>query len=114
MLITTHAGIVVNSDHIAYIALKRQEPEGGLFDTPGAENPPEGFKVLLFLAGGDSVVAATQVPEEAAQFLRRDIAHWWAEGNAALDVAHALQRHAEGAYYTRDGADQAVAPRNGG
>lgn len=100
MLITTHCGMVVNSDHVACIAMQKHlllegEPEGSATDGPR-------FKVLLCLANGMMIVAVRQLSETAARFLRIEIAKRWAEGCAELNVCETLHRHTEGAYYAQD------------
>ena len=97
MLITTHSGILVNARHVAFVAIRKCE-----------EKPPvpvcgkaQRYKVLLFLAGSETIVAADQLIRADAEFLRKDIAHHWAEGSALLDVATSLARRNEGAYYAK-------------
>lgn len=92
MLITTYAGLVVNSDHIAYIALKRCETTA--HDELDAPTLPTGalHKVLLCLAGGEHVVAATELSLTTAQRLRQKMEQHWSKGTATFDVTDALQR----------------------
>lgn len=105
MLITTYAGLVVNTDYVAYIALKRQGTEDSEASVAGETGAR--FKVLLCLANGDAIVAACGLAQDAARFLRQDLGHWWAEGNRAYDVNHALKRHQEGAYFALDATESA-------
>jgi hypothetical protein len=105
MLITTHAGLVVNSDHVACIVLRRH----GNHDLEAQQ----GYQVLLWLAHGNAIVAASRLTEQAARFLRQDIAFQWAEGARALDVHHSLARHTEGAYFALD-APQSAPTGEGG
>lgn len=100
MLITTHCGIVVNSDHIACVVMQKalltqEPPESTPADTPT-------FKVLLCMANGMTVVAARHLSETAARFLRQEIATRWTEGAPSVNVCEALTRHAEGAYYAEE------------
>lgn len=91
MLLTTYAGLVVNSDHIAYLALKRCESAAS-----DEQNAPSAtgtqHKVLLCLAGGEAVVAATDLAPDTAQRLRQEIAQQWTSGALTFDVTDALQR----------------------
>jgi hypothetical protein len=100
MLITTHTGLVVNSDHVAYIALKKHSIEDREAQASGDSTPR--FKVLLYLAEGDAVVAAALLTQEAATFLRQDIANSWTDGSPSFDVNHSLRRHLEGAYFASE------------
>lgn len=97
MLITTYAGLVVNSDYIAYVALKRCETTANR-DEPTAPIPEAEalHKVLLCLSGGDHIVAATELSPSVAQQLRQEIAHCWGAGATTFDVNSALQRLCEG------------------
>ena len=84
MLITTHNGILVNTSHIACVAIQRHVTDRN--------------KVILFLAGGDPIVVADKLTRADAEFLRKEIAHHWVEGSALLDVATSLAYRKEGAY----------------
>jgi hypothetical protein len=99
MLITTHSGILVNSLHVAFVALKKCTEEKPQVLATGDE--PR-HKVVLFLCGGDPIVAADRLTRGDAEFLRKDIAHHWSEGSALLDVATSLARRSEGAYYAEE------------
>ena len=93
MLITTYAGLVVNSDHIAYVALKRCETT--LHQDELNAPIPEAdalHKVLLCLGGGEHIVAATELSPSRAQRLRQEIAQRWSAGDVTFDVNSALQR----------------------
>lgn len=92
MLITTYAGLVVNSDHIMYIALKRCETAASDDLVPDSLPAATLHKVLLCLVGNTQVVAATELSYTTVQQLRREIAHRWAEGTAGFDVTEALKR----------------------
>ena len=105
MLIITHTGLVVHTDHVAYIALKQHGTEELEAQASGDVMPR--FKVLLCFANGESIVAASELTQEAAVFLRQDIAHQWAEGATSLDVRRSLERHQEGAYFALDGTQSA-------
>jgi hypothetical protein len=107
MLITTHNGILVNSRHVAFVALKKANGEKARPLESGREPL---HRVLLFLAGGEPVVAADGLTREDAEFLRKEIAHHWAEGSALLDVNTSLGQRREGAYY----AQEAIPPVKGG
>ena len=98
MLITTHSGILVNSRHVAFVALKKCEEKSQILASGEAPR----HKVILFLTGGDPIVAADGLTRDDAEFLRKDIAHHWAEGSALLDVVSSLARRNEGAYYAED------------
>jgi hypothetical protein len=99
MLITTHNGILVNARHVAFVALKKCSEEKVRHLESGREPL---HRVVLFLAGGEPVVAADGLTREDAEFLRKDIAHHWAEGSTLLDVATSLARRRAGAYYALD------------
>lgn len=99
MLITTHNGILVNTQYVAFVALKKCEQERPQI-LVSSEEPRH--KVVLFLIGGDPIVAADGLTREDAEFLRKDLAHHWAEGSALLDVATSLARRNEGAYYAEE------------
>jgi hypothetical protein len=105
MLITTHTGIVVNSNLVAYIPLKKHGKEAVETQISGDSAPR--FKVRLCFADGDSVVAAALLVQEAAEFLWKDIAHSGAEGSPSFDVNTSLRRHLDGAYFASDGAEHA-------
>lgn len=107
MLITTWSGITVNSDFVRYVALKRQESSELASEVSGLPNEADadGFKVLLCLEGEERVVLAAKLSRGAAEFLRKDLTHAWSEGHRTYAVEHALERHANGAYY----ASEAVA-----
>jgi hypothetical protein len=92
MLITTYVGLVVNSDHVAYITLKRCEIVANDETHPNPLSPATLHKVLLCLAGGDHVVAATELGLTTAQRLRQEMAQRWTEGAKAFNVTDALQR----------------------
>lgn len=92
MLITTQHGVLVNAAHIAFVALSRRGESRP--QTP-ATREERSHKVVLFLAGGDSLVAADRLTYSDAESLRKEIAHRWSEGSALLDVATALERHNE-------------------
>jgi hypothetical protein len=102
MLITTHNGILVNTGHVAFVALKRHAAERNEGPEPGS---PPLHKVLLFLAGGEPIVAADRLTRADAEFLRKEIAHHWAECTALLDVATSLARRREGAYYAEEATE---------
>lgn len=106
MLITTHSGVLVNANHIAFVALKKCGENKPQILASGEE--PR-HKVVLFLAGGDPIVAAEGLTRKDAEFLRKEIAHNWAEGSALLDVATSLARRNEGAYYAEE-APQTTTP----
>ena len=90
MLITTYAGIVVNSDHVAYLTYRRHQEEP---DAPSeAESKEKRFKLLLYLSNGDSVVAAVRLPEEEARSLRQTLTGRWAAGDRLVDVNVLLER----------------------
>jgi hypothetical protein len=100
MLITTRGGILVNTRYVAYVALKKYTEERP------AQTPAEPHhKVLLFLAGGDVVVAADRLTRGTAEFLRKEIAHHWSQGCALLDVKTSLTAHQNGGYYAEETAD---------
>jgi len=99
MLITTYNGILVNTRHVAFVALKKANGEKVRPLESGREPL---HRVLLFLAGGEPVVAADGLTREDAEFLRKEIAHHWAEGSALFDVATSLARRRAGAYYAED------------
>ncbi|MCX6378972.1 MAG: hypothetical protein NT023_05765 [Armatimonadetes bacterium] len=93
MLITTYNGVLVNANHVAFVALKKCGEERPQILASGEE--PR-HKVILFLAGGDPIVAADRLTRADAEFLRKEIAQNWAEGSALLDVATSLrERDAE-------------------
>ena len=48
------------------------------------------------------IVAADRLTRADAEFLRKEIAHHWAECTALLDVATSLARRREGAYYAEE------------
>jgi hypothetical protein len=104
MLITTYAGLVVNTDHVACIVLRRHGND---------LEAQQGYQVLLWLTHGNAIVAASGLSEQAARFLRKDIAFQWAEGAKTLDVHHSLARHTEGAYFALD-APQSAPTGEGG
>lgn len=106
MLITTHNGILVNTRHVAFVALKKCSEEKPQILVSG-DTPRH--KVILFLATGDPIVAADRLSRADAEFLRKDIAQNWAEGSALLDVATSLARRNEGAYYAEE-APQTTTP----
>ena len=68
------------------------------------------MRLLLVLAGGDSVVAARDLPPAACRFLREAITRAWAEGAALTDVRDLLKRYAEGAYIAASTAEAQPAP----
>ena len=109
MLITTHTGIVVNSDHVATITLKATETDAPEAKAPGTSSPC--FKTHLGLCSGAYVVAAAGMTREAAEFLRKDIAHHWAEGCPVFEVTQSLRRHREGAYFASEGEERAETER---
>jgi len=92
MLITTYAGLVVNSDFVAYIAVKRCETAASDDLSSGSSRTGTLHKVLLYLAGGEHVVVAPELGLTTAQRLRQEIARRWAENACAFDAADALQR----------------------
>ena len=98
MLITTHSGILVNARHVAFVAIRKCEEKPQILASGEAPRP----KVLLFLAGSETIVAADRLTRADAEFLRKDIAHHGAEGSALLDVATSLARRNEGAYYAEE------------
>jgi hypothetical protein len=102
MLIVTHTGVVVSSDHIAYIALKKQRPlmEGHQAECESGSEPR--FKVLLVLSNRDALVAADNLTDAAARFLRAQIMQTWTAGNPILEVIETLQQQAGGAYYAQE------------
>ena len=68
------------------------------------------MRLLLVLAGGDSVVAARDLPPAACRFLREAITHAWAEGTNLTDVRDLLKNYAEGAYIAASAAETEPAP----
>ena len=98
MLITTYNGILVNSQYVAFVALKKCVEKPQILVSGDAPR----HKVILFLTGGDPIVAADGLTRDDAEFLRKDIAQNWAEGSALLDVATSLARRNEGAYYAEE------------
>lgn len=106
MLITTQCGVLVNTRHVAFVALKKCSEERPQILASG-DTPRH--RVILFLAGGDPIVAAEGLTREDAEFLRKEIAQNWAEGSALLDVATSLARRNEGAYYA-EAAPQTTTP----
>ena len=109
MLITTHTGILVNSDHVATITLKVTDTDASEAKASGTSSPC--FKTHLGLCSGAYVVAAAGMTREAAEFLRKDIAHHWAEGSASFDVNASLRRHLEGAYFASEAEERAETER---
>ena len=95
MLITTYNGILVNTPHIACVAIKRHVTDR---NNKLEMDSPSRHKVILFLAGGDPIVVADRLTRADAEFLRKEIAHHWVEGSALLDVATSLAYRKEGAY----------------
>jgi hypothetical protein len=100
MLITTHSGSVVSSDHITCILMQKHRV--GRDKTEGDPARPSHFKVLLCMANGLILVAVRELPEMAARFLRKEIATRWAEGAPELHISEALHRYEEGAYVAQD------------
>lgn len=97
MLLTTHAGILVNSDHVAFIGLRRELPSPSEPDPEPGTEPT--FRVLLAMADGNFLIAARTLSLPTARFVREDIAHHWETGKARWKAAESLKRHAEGAYF---------------
>jgi hypothetical protein len=104
MLITTQNGILVNSQHVAFVALKRCSEERPTPTSSPQEEPRH--RVILFLVGGDPIIAADNLSRGDAEFLRKNIAHHWVEGSALLDVAASLTRRNEGAYYAEEAKER--------
>lgn len=102
MLLTTQSGILVNLRHVTHVALRQHEPEPM---APPSEEKRKLHKVLLSLTTGDCVVAADRLERDTAVFLRKDIAHHWAEGSALFDVVASLEAHRNGAYYASGATD---------
>lgn len=96
MLLVTHAGMTVNLAHVAYIQSRSEEEALNVPDRSDKGEAP--VRLLLVLAGGDSVVAARDLPPAACRFLREAITHAWAEGANLTDVRDLLKRYGEGAY----------------
>ncbi len=99
MLITTHNGILVNSQYVAFVAIKECKEKPQILASGEAPR----HKVILFLTGGDPIVAADLLTRDAAVILQMEIAHHWAEGSAQLDVPASLARKNDGDYNTEDG-----------
>lgn len=97
MLITTHNGVLVNAQYVAFVVLK---PCGEKKPQILASSEEPRYKVTLFLTGGDHIIAADGLTREDAEFLRKDLAHHWAEGSALLDVATSLAQRNEEAQQT--------------
>lgn len=106
MLLTTHTGVVVPSDHITCIALRRELP------SPSEPDPEPGaiplFRVLLGIVTGDFFIAARFLSEADARFVREDIANAWAEGKPFWKASDSLKRRAEGAYFAEEGSASTV------
>lgn len=100
MLLTTHTGIVVNSDHISCIALRHELPTPSEPDLEPGTLPT--FRVLLCMVNSTLLVAARSLSEEAASFVRKDIAHSWETGATSWKAVQSLKRFAEGAYFAED------------
>jgi hypothetical protein len=96
MLLTTQGGLIVSSQYIAFLALRREE-------TPPRQTDPDSltYRVLLCLADreGNRIVAARGLSLAAARFVREDIAHHWAIESARWSAEEALARFRDGAYY---------------
>lgn len=99
MLITTYHGILVNSQHVTFIALRRHNEENLISSASGIEAT---YRVVLFLVSGDAIIAAEGLTRPDAEFLRRDIGRLWSEGCASVDVATTLRQRHEGAYYAEE------------
>jgi hypothetical protein len=111
MLLTTHAGIVVNSDHITCIALRRELPGPSEPDpepAPTGGYPPPTFRVLLGTVNGNFIIAARSLSEAQARFVRKDIAHAWESGAPSWKASPSLKRFAEGAYFADDETVESV------
>ena len=99
MLITTYSGILINSRHIAFVGLRRNDAE----KSAKLASPTEPtYRVVLYLSGGDAIVACDGLTRADADFLRRDIGCLWSEGCPSADVATSLARRKEGAYYAEE------------
>lgn len=109
MLLTTQSGVLVHSDRVAFVALRRETPSPSEPD-PEPGTPPT-FRVLLAITGvadGVFLVAAQNLPLLAARFVREDIAHHWEGGKGRWKAYECLRRLADGAYFASDaGADDA-------
>ncbi len=99
MLITTHNGILVNSQYVALVAIKKCEVKPQIL----ACDEQSLHKVILFLTGGDPIVAADRLTRDAAEFLRKDIARHWTEGSTQLDVPASLARRNDDDENAEDG-----------
>lgn len=114
MLLSTQAGIVVSSDHVAWIALRREVL------SPSEPDPPPGtpptYRVLLGMAAqvdGTYIVAARSLTQEEARFIREDITHTWAEGASRWSANESLQAHRDGAYFAADVHESSKVRRHG-
>lgn len=108
MLLVTHSGMTVNLAHVAYIQSRNEEePLNAPARPRNGENP---VRLLLVLAGENSVVAARDLPPAACRFLREAITHAWAEGTALTDVRDLLKRYADGAYIAASTTEPDPAP----
>ena len=108
MLLVTHAGMTVNLAHVVYIQSRNEEEP---LNAPARPNKGEApVRLLLVLAGGDSVVAAKDLPPAACRFLREAISHAWAEGASLTDVRDLLKQYAEGAYVAASTVETAPVP----
>ena len=96
MLLITHAGMTVNLAHVASIQSRTEEEALNVPARSNKEDTP--MRLLLVLAGGDSVVAARDLPPAACRFLREAITRAWADGMALTDARDLLKRYGEGAY----------------
>ena len=108
MLLVTHAGMTVNLAHVAYIQSRHEEEP---LNAPAQPNKGEApVRLLLVLAGGDSVVAARDLPPAAYRFLREAISQAWAEGASLTDVRDLLKRYADGATIAASTAEAEPSP----
>lgn len=108
MLLVTHSGMTVNLAHVATIQSRNEEePLNAPARPRNGEHP---VRLLLVLAGGDSVVAARDLPPAACRFLREAVTRAWAEGTPLTDVRDLLKRYGEGAYIAASSTEAEPAP----
>ena len=102
MLLVTHAGMTVNLAHVAYIQSRSEEEP---LNAPARPNKGEApVRLLLVLAGGDSVVAARDLPPAACRSCARPLPMPGPKAHLT-DVRDLLKRYAEGAYIAASAAE---------
>jgi hypothetical protein len=99
MLLTTSTGIVVNMAQVITMSLQRIKPEPTAITDEEKRN---GYQVLLTTVTGGFVVAARSQLRERVEFLRKDIAHHWAEGSRLYEVATGREHFRNDAYYAQE------------